>query len=75
VCHDVDIVGNDHVHRIPKASPDIFHLEVRIVIPNDVIKGETFPYQFYGMTGSQIFLALIDAVIVHPPLSELFLDL
>jgi hypothetical protein len=42
----MDIFGNDDVHRIPNASPDILNLEVRIVIPNDVVKGETFPYQF-----------------------------
>jgi hypothetical protein len=42
----MDIFGNDDVHRIPDASPDILNLEVRIIIPHDVVKGETFPYQF-----------------------------
>jgi hypothetical protein len=42
----MDIFGNDDIHRIPNASPNILNLGVRIVIPHDVVKGETFPYQF-----------------------------
>jgi hypothetical protein len=42
----VDIFGSDDVHGIPNARPDILNLQVRIVIPPDVLKGETFPDEF-----------------------------